>query len=108
MRSGRDVHNESPGEKLNFHGRANDTQSGFYGVNYGHPRCHPVWDTSVIPGFEVGSQVIQGNPTGEVTDQYCQSQPTPPRLTFASHTAPLDIKFTPDGRSAYITFHGSW
>lgn len=108
MRSGRDVHNESPGEKLNFHGRLNDIRSAQYGGNYGYPHCHPVWDTNVIPGFQVGSQVIQGNPTAQVTDQFCQTVPLPPRLTFPSHTAPLDIKFTPNGTSAYVTFHGSW
>lgn len=25
-----------------------------------------------------------------------------------AHTAPLDIKFTKDGKLGYITFHGSW
>lgn len=108
MRGSTDVHNDSPGEELNFHGRVSDTSGRYYGANYGHPNCHAVWDTSVIPGFQVGSQVVQGQPSGQFTDAYCQSQPVAPRITFPSHTAPLDVKFAPDGRSAYIAFHGSW
>ncbi len=30
------------------------------------------------------------------------------RIHFAPHTAPLDIKFLPNGSAAYISFHGSW
>ncbi|KAH6664747.1 hypothetical protein F5X68DRAFT_250227 [Plectosphaerella plurivora] len=108
MRGNTDVHNDSPGEELNFHGRVNDTNGRFFSANYGYPNCHAVWDNTVIPGFQVGSQVVQGQPSGQFNDAYCQSQPVAPRITFPSHTAPLDVKFAPDGLTAYVAFHGSW
>lgn len=105
-RNGQDIHNDNPGEELNFHGRVNETNNGRYGQNFGYPYCHAIWQS--VQGFSVGQQIIQGNPSGQFTDSYCQSQTLPPRLTFPAHMAPLDVKFHPNGRSAYISFHGSW
>ncbi|KAF9881822.1 hypothetical protein CkaCkLH20_00968 [Colletotrichum karsti] len=107
-RDGVDVHNDNPGEELNYHGIINSTSNELKGANYGYPHCFAVWDNSTIPNFNVGSQVIQGSASGEITDEYCQTTPVPPRLTFQAHLAPLDIKFAPDGGAAYISFHGSW
>ncbi|KAL0944378.1 nhl repeat-containing protein [Colletotrichum truncatum] len=110
-RNGVDIHNDNPGEELNYHGIFNSSSNQYKGANYGYPNCFAVWDTSKIsgvPNVQVGSQVIQGSPSGQITDQYCQSTPVAPRLTFPAHLAPLDIKFHPNGRSAYISFHGSW
>ncbi|EFQ27763.1 hypothetical protein CGRA01v4_02823 [Colletotrichum graminicola] len=110
-RSGVDVHNDNPGEELNYHGSYRAARNPLKGANYGYPHCFAVWETSTItgvPDVQVGSQVIQGSPSGNITDQYCQTVPIAPRLTFTAHTAPLDIKFHPDGGSAYISFHGSW
>ncbi|TDZ61059.1 L-sorbosone dehydrogenase [Colletotrichum trifolii] len=110
-RNGVDVHNDNPGEELNYHGIFNSSTNKFAGANFGYPNCFAVWDTATIagvPNVQVGNQVIQGNASGHITDEYCLSTPVAPRLTFQAHTAPLDIKFHPDGRSAYISFHGSW
>ncbi|KAF0330174.1 L-sorbosone dehydrogenase [Colletotrichum sp. SAR11_59] len=107
-RSGTDVHNDNPGEELNYHGIFNSSSNELSGANYGYPNCFAVWDTTTIPNVQVGSQVTQGTPSGDVTDAYCQSTPVAPRLTFQAHLAPLDIKFEPSGKAAYISFHGSW
>ncbi|KAK1640991.1 soluble quino protein glucose/sorbosone dehydrogenase [Colletotrichum phormii] len=106
-----DIHNDNPGEELNYHGSYRAASNPQKGANYGYPNCFAVWETSTVtgvPNVKVGSQVIQGNASGSVTDQYCQTVPTPPRLTFQAHMAPLDVKFSPNGSSAYISFHGSW
>ncbi|OLN88319.1 L-sorbosone dehydrogenase 1 [Colletotrichum chlorophyti] len=110
-RNGVDIHNDNPGEELNYHGSYKAASNPYKGANYGYPNCFAVWEPSTIvgvPDVQVGSQVIQGSPSGNITDQYCQTVPIAPRLTFTAHTAPLDIKFHPKGKSAYISFHGSW
>jgi glucose/arabinose dehydrogenase len=109
-RSGRDIHNNNPGEEMNYHGSLNTTNQ-LLGANYGYPSCHAVWEASSVQGIanvKVGTQMIQNTASGSITDAYCQSTPQPPRLTFPAHTAPLDIKFRRDGSAAYISFHGSW
>ncbi|KAK1230156.1 hypothetical protein PQX77_006750 [Marasmius sp. AFHP31] len=109
-RNGVDVHNTNPAEELNFHG--NLTVAGSErGSNYGYPLCVAAWDPSVltmIPNIKVGTQFVVGAPSGNTTDQMCQTQRVAPRISFPSHTAPLDIKIHPNGTSAYISFHGSW
>lgn len=106
-RQSTDIHEENPGEELNFHGTLNTTPST--PPNYGYPHCFALWDTSIpSPGsLTVGSQFALSD-TDTVNDALCASDFTPPRLTFEAHTAPLDIKFTAAGDAAYITFHGSW
>lgn len=42
------------------------------------------------------------------TDKYCQNSVVAPYITFASHLAPLDVKFQRDGAAAYLSMHGSW
>ena len=106
-RNGQDVHNNNPGEELNFHGPINSTNTRL-GANFGYPNCYAVWDTASVSGLARGSQMIQNAPSGSLTDSYCATTPLPPRLAFPAHTAPLDIKFRKDGKAAYVTFHGSW
>src|SRR5262245_17256009 len=102
---GRDVHNENPAEKMNFHGALNDTANKLKGANYGYPQCVAAWDPSLLQGssLSVGSLFkADGTPSGDCTGKQQA------RLHFHSHTAPLDVKFLQDGSEAYITFHGSW
>lgn len=66
------------------------------------------WDptASGLGGMKVGDQFTPS--TSDVTtDSVCQDHFVAPRLTWPAHTAPLDIKFTPDGSEAFISFHGS-
>ncbi|GAB1315892.1 hypothetical protein MFIFM68171_06102 [Madurella fahalii] len=111
-RRGQDIHEDNPGEELNFHGYLNDTST--LGANHGYPYCFALWNTSSMVergDLGVGDQfVIDGrNSNPEVTDETCARDYTPPRLTFRAHMAPLDIKFPPsDGSRAFISFHGSW
>ncbi|KAK0708319.1 soluble quino protein glucose/sorbosone dehydrogenase [Lasiosphaeris hirsuta] len=106
-RHGTDIHEENPGEELNFHGALNATPAS--PPNYGYPHCFALWDTSIpSPGsLRVGSQFALDD-TATVNDTACAADFTSPRLTFEAHTAPLDIKFTAAGDTAYVTFHGSW
>lgn len=113
VRAGVDIHDDNPGEELNYHGHLNSLMSssnaggnGTTAPNYGYPDCFAVWKPR--DGLATGVQMANGTGTGGVTDEWCARARTPPRLTFEAHMAPLDIKFTPDGKEAWMTFHGSW
>jgi glucose/arabinose dehydrogenase len=111
-RFGQDIHNDNPGEELNFHGRPSDTGSQVYGKNYGYPSCVAIWKPEVVQNYPGGAQVgkqmagDQGRP--EQNDAYCQEQTIAPRLTFPAHVAPLDVKFQNNGTAAFVSLHGSW
>ncbi len=108
-RNGQDVHENNPGEELNFFGYLNGTATANQGGNFGYPHCFAVWDAAEIPdndGLAIGVQfATQENAT--LRDETCASDYIPPRLTFPAHYAPIDIKFTPAGDTAYVTFRGS-
>lgn len=104
-----DIHTDNPAEKLNFHGHLSDSNNG-QGGNYGYPSCFAVWSTEGFPdigNMTTGDQFTL-TPSRTLNDTTCNSAYVPPRLSFQAHTAPLDIKFTPDGSEAFVTFHGSW
>lgn len=110
MRDGKDIHQDNPGEEMNFHGYLNGTKYAPQGSNYGYPYCFAAWVPGVIPengNLTVGSQFTMGTQNSTINDTYCAEQ-TPPRLTFQAHMAPLDIKFNNSGSEAWVTFHGSW
>lgn len=110
VRLGQDIHQNNPGEEMNFHGYLNGTTIDGQGGNYGYPSCYAAWNVSVIPsneGIEVGTQFAIGDQNATVNDTLCKDRMAP-RLTFAAHMAPLDIKFNQDGTAAWVTFHGSW
>ncbi|OIW26202.1 soluble quino protein glucose dehydrogenase [Coniochaeta ligniaria NRRL 30616] len=102
----KDVHNENPAEKLNYHGIINETNNRYKGANFGYPSCVAAWDTQLlgVSSLQVGSLF---KPDGVPQASDC-AQHEPGRLHFHSHTAPLDLKFNANATSAYITFHGSW
>lgn len=107
-REGTDIHEDNPGEEMNFHGYLNGSTSD-QGGNYGYPDCFALWDTN-LPSkgdMKVGSQFVL-DPSSTLNDTTCAEDYVPPRLTFQAHMAPLDIKFTSDGSLAYVSFHGSW
>lgn len=108
-RNGTDIHENNPGEEMNFLGHLNHSTED-QGGNYGYPLCFALWDTDNFPGRQdmtVGSQFAL-NISEEFNDTTCAQAYIPPRLTFQAHTAPLDILFNPDGSTAFVTFHGSW
>lgn len=101
-RDGTDVHQDNPGEEMNYLGHVNRPN----GNNYGYPDCFAAWDVSEIPNnskLSVGSQFTNSSSL----DGICANR-TAPRLTFQAHMAPLDIKFNASGSQAWVTFHGSW
>lgn len=108
-RSGTDIHQDNPGEELNFHGFLNGSTED-QGGNYGYPDCFAVWGTDGFPdlgNMTTGSQFVL-NPSDTLNDTTCAQNYVAPRLTFQAHTAPLDIRFNNEGTTAYVTFHGSW
>ncbi|EHA51243.1 hypothetical protein MGG_09782 [Pyricularia oryzae 70-15] len=110
-RQGRTINNENPAEEMNFHGRI-EAGNPRLGGNYGYPECVTAWELSTLanPALSVGSQIAITVPVGgnvSAADAACQKY-IAPRLSFPSHTAPLDVKFTADGKYAFIAFHGSW
>ena len=109
-RDGQDIHEDNPGEELNFHGTLIDNTYAAQGSNYGYPYCFAAWVPGEIPSssnLTVGSQFAIGTPNNTINDTYCAEQ-TAPRLTFQAHMAPLDIKFKNSDTEAWVTFHGSW
>jgi hypothetical protein len=112
-RSNIDVHNDNPGEEMNYHGALQDTYNTYIGKNYGYPNCFAAWDPSVLVpnnNIKVGTQfhICTPGDSGNTTDEFCQTERVAPRITFKAHIAPLDIKFNDKGTAAYISFHGSW
>jgi glucose/arabinose dehydrogenase len=107
-RHGQDIHENNPGEELNYHGvlGSSDHQGG----NYGYPYCYTVWSTSGFPdlgSLEVGDQFALDSAPSNVTDTTCNTDHVTPRVAFQAHSAPLDIKFNFNASEAFITFHGS-
>jgi glucose/arabinose dehydrogenase len=110
-REGTDIHENNPGEELNFHGYLNGTKFAGQGQNYGYPNCYAAWNVSEIPDnkkLKTGVQFAIGSQNATVNDTTCQNNHIAPRLTFPAHWAPLDIKFNANGSTAWITAHGSW
>lgn len=107
-RNGQDIHQDNPGEEMNYHGFLNGSTEN-QGGNYGYPDCFAVWGTDLpdMGNLTVGSQ-FSLNPNSTFNDTTCARDFVAPRLAFQAHTAPLDILFNADGTTAYITFHGSW
>ncbi|KAK4145282.1 soluble quino protein glucose/sorbosone dehydrogenase [Dichotomopilus funicola] len=108
-RLGEDVHEDNPGEELNFHGALNDDNSKLLGANYGYPNCFALWNTTAFPSpgdLAVGAQFSLDN-NATANDTACAANTVSPRITFRAHMAPLDIKFNGTSR-AFVSFHGSW
>lgn len=111
VRDGQNIHQDNPGEEMNFHGYLNGTKYAQQGGNYGYPSCFAAWDVKTIPnntGLQVGTQFAIGNQNATINDTFCQNDRVAPRLTFQAHMAPLDMKFNDNGSAAWVTFHGSW
>ena len=109
-RDGKNIHQNNPGEEMNFHGYLNGTKYAAQGSNYGYPNCFAAWLPGDIPEnakLSVGSQFAIGDQDNKINDTFCATL-IPPRLTFQAHMAPLDIAFNNSAREAWVTFHGSW
>lgn len=110
-RDGVDIHQNNPGEELNFLGYLNGTSYAEQGANFGYPECFAAWNVSEIPsppaGMQVGTQFAIGDMNSTLNDTICAERAAP-RLTFQAHMAPLDILFNGEGTAAWVTFHGSW
>lgn len=101
-----DVHNDNPAEELNYLGDPSVPNNQWYG----YPTCFTVWGPNTFPSgtnLRVGQQFLQ-QPNSTFTDQTCEQRSVAPRLSFQAHSAPMDGKFSPDGNTMYVTFHGSW
>ncbi|KAL8903440.1 MAG: hypothetical protein Q9207_003929 [Kuettlingeria erythrocarpa] len=110
LREGKDVHQDNPGEEMNFLGYLNGTEYERQGSNFGYPYCFSAWSPEDLPqneNIKVGSQFAMGDQNSTINDTFCAEQ-SPPRLTFQAHMAPLDMKFNNSATEAWVTFHGSW
>lgn len=110
-RNGEDIHQDNPGEELNYHGRLNDSSTTKdQGGNYGFPRCYAIWNTTSFPNLgslKTADQFPGPDDAKTLSDDQCNKDYVAPRLAFQAHTAPLDIKFSRDGSNAFLSFHGS-
>ncbi|KAF2654383.1 soluble quino protein glucose dehydrogenase [Lophiostoma macrostomum CBS 122681] len=110
-REGQNIHQNNPGEEMNYHGFLNSSRTDGDAPNFGYPSCYAAWNVSEIPqnqGIQVGTQFAIGDQNATVNDSLCLNDHQAPRLTFAAHQAPLDLKFNSNGSAAWVTFHGSW
>ena len=108
-RGGKDIHEDNPAEELNFLGYLNGSTAEHEGANHGYPHCFTVWGTKDFPqlgDLKTGDQ-FPAEDEKTLTNNDCNTKYIPPRLAFQAHMAPLDIKFTPNGSVAFVSFHGS-
>jgi glucose/arabinose dehydrogenase len=104
---GSDIHENNPGEEINYHGHLVGGDRSLFGKNYGYPDCGATWDTTGSAStLRTGTHFA---PTGSsASDTSCAKDYVAPRLTLPSHWAPIDIKFNSNGSVAYMTSRGSW
>ena len=110
-RNGQDVHEDNPGEEMNFLGYLDGMEYADEGRNFGYPYCFSAWVPADIPDgadLVVGSPFAAGTENSTINDTYCANETIAARLTFQAHQAPLDIKFNNSGTEGWVTFHGSW
>ena len=97
-REGHDVHQNNPGEEMNFLGYLNPStapggrQSPNQGGNFGYPQCFTAWNATEIPNFKgaTGTQFSLGeNATNN--DTACANDYVAPRLTFEAHVSEANI-----------------
>ena len=81
-RRGVDIHEDDPGEEMNFHGFLNGSTEN-QGGNFGYPDCLALWGTDVpdVGSMKVGSQ-FSHEESGSVNDTACANDFVAPRLTF--------------------------
>lgn len=126
-----DIHQTNPGDEMNYHGILSSIDDEDRGGNYGYPYCNAAWDTDIPDapeGLVVGKQFSMFN-NSTSNDSSCDNDFTRPRQTFRKypgpaflgheggttsltsgkepHQAPLGMVFSPDGATAYVSFHGS-
>ncbi|KAM0087254.1 hypothetical protein ACKRZS_000797 [Fusarium odoratissimum] len=111
-RDGKDIHDDNPGEEMNFHGYLNGSTES-RGGNYGYPFCFALWSADKFPklgDLKIGQQFAADRKSGQSrrTDRECRRDYVAPVLVFQANASPLDLKFDQNGTRAYISFHGSW
>lgn len=96
-RLNQDIHQDDPGEEMNFHGFLNGSSSDLLGANYGYPDCFALWGSNIPSqgGMVVGSQFAL-NPNTVLNDTTCSKNYISPRLTFqeSNPPPPLPRRFT--------------
>jgi glucose/arabinose dehydrogenase len=109
-RTGVQIHNDSPGEEINYHGTL--ASRTLHGKNYGYPDCVSVWNKQGIPnseGLSVGKQFThEYSAENGITDAKCEQSYQPARITLPAHWAPIDMEFNTKGTVAFMTSRGSW
>ena len=82
-RNGMDIHQNNPGEELNFLGYLNGSEESTQGTNFGYPYCLTAWSPSELPD---NGNITVGTPFASASsnDSLCANT-TAPRLTFQAH-----------------------
>lgn len=82
-RNGVDIHQNNPGEELNFLGYLNGTKEQTQGTDFGYPYCYTAWNPSEMPD---NGNITVGTPFASASsnDSMCAGT-TAPRLTFQAH-----------------------
>ena len=82
QRNGVDIHQDDPGEEMNFHGDLGSNDQ-LHGTNYGYPDCFALWGENIPDqgSLKVGDQFVF-NPSSTLNDTTCAKSYTAPRLTF--------------------------
>ncbi len=88
-RENQDIHQDDPGEEMNFHGFLNGSTED-QGGNYGYPDCFALWGANVPDKGDmiVGSQFTL-NPNNQLNDSTCAENYVAPRLTFQVLSWPI-------------------
>ncbi|KAL8929836.1 MAG: hypothetical protein Q9208_000980 [Pyrenodesmia sp. 3 TL-2023] len=84
MREGKDVHQDNPGEEMNFLGYLNGTEYERQGSNYGYPHCFSAWVPEDLPQnekIEVGTQFAMGNQNDTINDTRDRTEPVGYKLS---------------------------
>ena len=82
-RNGVDIHENNPGEEMNWLGYLNGTQESTQGTDFGYPYCYAAWNPSELPE---NGKISVGTPFASASsnDSLCANT-TGPRLTFQAH-----------------------
>ena len=99
QRNGVDIHENNPGEELNFLGYLNGTEEQTQGTNFGYPYCLTAWNPSELPD---SGKISVGTPFASASsnDSLCANT-TAPRLTFQAHTVRLKLSISSQDTYAF-------
>lgn len=100
-----DIHTDNPADEINYLGDPAKENTDWYG----YPTCYSVSKPEFITdrNFTVGDQFVL-EPNATFTDETCKAKSVAAKLALPAHSAPLDVAFSRNFSTMFITLHGSW